>query len=1707
MFSLVPPRSFVLQEVIQEISGLVTHAQELTTLYFKALCDFHVLLPLLQEVRSIISQVNTLSSTVPLATDGVVACCVSSILSCLKQVIEATVTIGESCLSAITPTWQWNDHIYDVLHSAYVQTVLAVNAARFRHAYCKSPSSSSFTLNALYIIICIFWENKIGYKPTAPAVEVFSSLINWLDVKAYYDKSTSIDKTLKSKDAFLADVTGVALNTSVTPNDLFCYAHIFNYFLYEALCSAVSGASLEEHLYELVKEAKLTFMDNIFPGILPLTNMTNQAYISPGYSLPSFDSFWLQFDLGSYSKSSIPLAVEFPRSEFMKNTVRFSEEDILLNEDYIKIPNCHILEQKLKLQIGPADDTHDKDLSRAYADRATKLHDIYTSITQKLNGVDAANISSIQDKYLANLTILRQLSFYYLPPELKREHLSCYISRLPVPILDLGIVSAPYLAEYLFCNLRHKSLTESAIGIPADLVTHICGTPVFSETESVANIQAAQKQKDTIEHLLSCLNHIHSHEGLHIDLHADEHFHVDIVPENSGRDYELSQTLLRTVNGTPILIQRYIERECRKALPSNKTKITEVKMSQMCLAAKQSVDPIITDCIESIKTHNAKYRSMPKEDIQTELFASSEIVGGYDMFTAGKPFNEMGMDELNKYISILVPKMITLYLNTAIICGCEFDKELTKLTGCIIPFGGLSCRLAMSYLNKLYSRYSSISEFLAEGVMGAISSLREIVAAKAGYSSGAMDRILACRGLHIKQPAITTPELILPSICRKEDSRLNYHSSRFRDELLAVCSGRKETDSPYLGKGPEFHLHRKTQENEYFKARRGRALYHEAGYLPLRAFSLAMVQLASNLKLVVHNDLSLLIFMLKSLPISLQRSILICQLYSQAILNIPKILSASMACTELLKLRLHPSTTVSHMGAFPLQDSFCAKSRPLLNQHSSVPIFLSDSKQPTFNIVISGTPGSGITSLVKYLTLSPLFQYTEPLSSAAGEPILFMESHMVSDDNNTERLPWYLSTEQRAKRVIDKNSSTNDRTSIGSWLSWNSWSGSNSSVEKTENVQKQNEQNEALAKDKTDMTIYQLLQEIKGISLLSGALDLFNIGLDDELKVAMEGGKNIYEYDDDGTAIVTYNHIAINNNNLFLAIPPKRVSYSQTDGLEAYGRYDSSMNLFNTEATDFRPKGLIDYDSSSDYVFHNHYIDDKATDFSSTNDQVIRLSDRFDQGVASLPNVLHADIFKEIERAGGKTDEKGVHNHTSNEEPVQVLRKKLPLIDFKMIKHATTLAPIEHSIDTLPFYSGIKLNFIDTPFSYAFPEVDLDTSGDCLGEEQIHDDPVKLEKDLAASVAKQSSLHAELLTAVQTIHAIFLPQGASNRPAVTQILISPELLLVQREAATALVNPQTRQIQVTALERLVAIVSEQHTRASQQFIAENSVIEQFVATLKVQYDKLSLENPPQQHLVEEYNRQRQILETHRSVGISIRNLVDNLNQELVTLQRIKALNTALLSIDIEIQAFKQKITQAKTVQTVNKKVRRQVSQAHLTQIDTLISHAELFIYVYDCTSSIQQFGVDQQQIQGLFSSSSSQACGSMYRYISENIYPNQVVTTSSVYQRLSAIGAKVPGIVVCNKCDNIVINGSIQTLCFGLRLAELLNWPHIFVSSRTGAFVNSVFRPTILQRTKSISKILEIYGDSVTNIYNTSFPLPTPTPATVPEFLALLANR
>ena len=131
----------------------------------------------------------------------------------------------------------------------------------------------------------------------------------------------------------------------------------------------------------------------------------------------------------------------------------------------------------------------------------------------------------------------------------------------------------------------------------------------------------------------------------------------------------------------------------------------------------------------------------------------------------------------------------------------------------------------------------------------------------------------------------------------------------------------------------------------------------------------------------------------------------------------------------------------------------------------------------------------------------------------------------------------------------------------------------------------------------------------------------------------------------------------------------------------------------------------------------------------------------------------------------------------------------------------------------------------------------------------------------------------------------------------------------------------------------------------------------------------------------------------------------------------------------------------------------------------------------------------------------------MYRYISENIYPNQVVTTSSVYQRLSAIGAKVPGIVVCNKCDNIVINGSIQTLCFGLRLAELLNWPHIFVSSRTGAFVNSVFRPTILQRTKSISKILEIYGDSVTNIYNTSFPLPTSTPATVPEFLALLANR
>ncbi|KAE8303816.1 hypothetical protein GL50803_009363 [Giardia duodenalis] len=1710
MLNLIPPRSFVLQETIQEITGLVAHAQELTTLYFKALCDFHVLFPLLQDIRSVVAQISALSSTVPLAMDGVVACCVSSVLACLKRVIEATVTIGESCLSAITPTWQWNDHIYEVLHSAYVQTVLAVNAARFKHIYSTLPLSTSLTVNSLYIIICIFWENTIGYRPTAPASEVLSSLLNWLDARGYYDKSTSINKTEKSRDSFLADITGAVPNSAVTPNDLFCYAHIFNYFLYESLCTNLPGVSLESHLYELVKEARLTFMDNVFPGILPLTNVTNQSYINPCYNLPSFDTFWLQFDLSAYSKSSLPLAIAFPRPEFIKDTVRFSEESVLLNEEYIKISNCHVLVQKLKLKLKPIDDAHDSTLSKVYTDRATKLQDLYASITQKLNGVDATNISSIQDRYLANLIILRQLSFCYLPSDLKHEHLSYYTSRLPVPILDLGIISVPYLAEYLFHILRHKSPTESPIGIPADFVTHVCGTRVFSDT--APSVGTRPPQKDTIEYLLFCLNQIHPHKGLHIDLHADEHLRTNVVPSNSGRDYELSQTLLRTVNGTPILIQRYMERECKKAMLSNKIKLTAMKLHQVHLLVKQSIDSVISDCVDSIKTHNTTYKHMTKEDIIQELFSASEIEG-YEMLTKEKsigdekPTEPDKLNKLNDHVSFIVSKMITICLNTAIICGSEFDKELTKITGCILPFGGLSCRLTMSYLNKLYNRYSSISEHLTEGVMGAISSLWEIVAAKTGYSSGALDRILVYRGLHIKQSAITSPELILPSICKKDDSRLNYHSSRFRDELLATCSGRKECDSPYLGGGPEFHLHRKTQENEYFKGHRGRVLYHEAGYLPLRTFSLAMVQMASNLKFTIYNDLSLLIFMFKHLPISLSRSILICQLYSQAVLNIPKILSASIACTELLKLKLHPSTTTSYMSAFPLQESFCVKGRELLDKQSIVPALLSDLNQLKFNIVVSGTPGSGVTTLIKYLTLSPLFQYIEPLSSAAGEPILFMESHMVSTDNNADRLPWYFNAEQHARRILAKRNSTKDSLSIGSWLSCDSGCRSTSSAEKTESVQKQVEKEEVSAKDRTDTVICQLLQEIKGISLVSGALDLFNIGLDDELKVAMEGGKNIYEYDENGTAIVTYNHVAINDNSLFVATPPKQVSYSQSNGLETCGGYSNFMSLFNTEATDFRPKGLIDYDSSSDYVFHNRYVGDEAADSFSANAQAIKLSDRFDQAVASLPTVLHADIFKEIERAGNKQAEKDVHSYATGKEATQVLRKKLPLIDFKMIRHASTLEPMEHSIDLLPFYSGIKLNFIDVPPLYAFPGARLNATNGCTTEEQTREDLEKLEKNLETSVARQSSMHAELLTAVQAIHSMFMPPGPSYVPSANQIFISPEFLAAQRETATALVNPQTRQIQATALERLIAIVSEQHTRASQQFVAENTVIEQFVATLKVQYDKLSLENPPQQHLVDEYNRQRQLLETRRTVGISIRNLVDNLNKELITLQRIKALSSTILSVDTEIQASKQKIAQARAMQSVTRDTANQINPVHLEQIGTLISNAELFIYVYDCTSSIHQFGVDQQVVESLASSSLSQTCTPLYRYVPESVYSDQVITMSSIYQRLSAIGATVPGIIVCNKCDNLVINGSIKTLCFGLRLAELLDWPHIFASSRTGAFINSVLRPVILQKTRSIAGILEAYGDSIANIYSTPFPLPNVIPAAVPEFLSLLTDH
>ncbi|TNJ27475.1 hypothetical protein GMRT_12455 [Giardia muris] len=1553
--------------LLQELQANLQAIQGVTNKYYHFFCDYRSFLPSLGRVRDVLTAMQREAGA--LAGDAIINRCAVSLNEYLRHTAAALTAVGESSQAVPIPSWFGSSHFRFLLESACVQMQLALHGMRFRMKYgpCRCQPLSG---TELYAILCLFWETRLRYQVSVRLSKVIVELIDWFAIDSFCAAHPGI-----SKEALIADLNVNLPESTVMLNDLFCLAHLFDFLTAEKLRSAVPpNATLEETLATVIDEANLSFLDRggshvSTTSMIPQAPYTIDISARPDCAVSSL----IYEQSGQLSSDAEPLIL-MQSPDFCDPL--HDEAGVLLNTANWRVRTVDVLVSRIQASSGAADTLPD------YRERNARLDKLFTAAF----GVSTTPIFTSFDMHSRQYTwacrSLELLTFCNAPAGVS-QMLS---SSLPVPLLDYGIISAPYLADAYVLGALGLSRDESNLIYAEENLKALCGESLISGaapsqlgellTPSLPALSPAFQKRLSKE---LCLSHT-------------------TRPFAGRGSVGVSSTASKTVTGSPIVSSRYIEREVRKSIQkATETPQTSVLL-KLCQQVHHSVQDMLKACATDIAQYNPGYAGVSTTAIINDLFHAVEVVG-YDAFNPSAALAEGNRADLMEYLATALSKLVIVYVNTAFLCASSVDRCITERTGQTLPYGGFACRLAQAYLTAAYTQRSMTDKLVATAFKAGIRAIQDLILARAGIGTRAFEQALLWRGLPFSGQK--GGHMVFMSICDGYPGRKNYFLTT--------------PDSPHPP-----------------------AIFHNLGLLPLRSFTLPLITEASCLAGAIRGELGALLQALKTLPLTFETIIDHSQAYFETLWQIPRVLTALLALTEFLALAKGkiPTGAKSWMGGLALTSTFRKAATTRISDEIFMKRLGNIVSDGCLNVIVTGTPGSGVTSLIRFLTLQPLLQFAALSEAAAGDQAIFMET-CFGAQKGKEPEPWYIAKDEKATYELSKARPhrASDTLSIGSWASCAN-STSNALTVAAEAPPTQRTMTSTFDKD-VDALMVLILKDIQSIHLTEPVVDLFSKDLDNELKIAMSATEDSVPYLDCSDAM-------INNNNLLVVTESEVVQSGPEQPERVVDGSEHFYSLFGLDATDFRPRVSLRHGPADTRILQAKYCEDGVTCPGS-----ICFSDRFLKTSTSLPTMMYPDINTDVE---GAMRPQGLEKKSAYQESLlQPIKKRLPALSFTGLSYCKTESPTRYTIDLLPLYDSPKVVFYDIPANSLDLNIRLTIADETPPEDLQSQEVIKSALD--SYQAQLNTAQAAMIADIQQIHGLF--QGKK---------LSQNLLTEQHPAVLGMVHSTTRQLQPQQVIQLQGIVQRQLEALYAEVTALTASLNTYANQLIQMHGTLA-QSPD---LIPQYKQHEQTYNARKALIEDKRREYAELGQERRALESILRAHPTIQNLQVEIGRLKQQYAQARETVSTGTPVPDATDREAHTAVAEVLEKADVFLYVYDCTLSIKQFSPDLSHVSAIMAPITAATA----RYVPETLFSDSLVTETSLYKRLTQL--KVPGIIVCNKFDLIVTSPCIRAFYFGSRLAKLLGWPQVFVSSRTGAFMNHIGRTAILLRCAAVRAALEL---------------------------------
>lgn len=1567
------PGSPEFSALLQELQANLQAIQGVTNKYYHFFCDYRSFLPSLGRVRDVLTAMQREEGA--LAGDAIVNRCAVSLNEYLRHTAAALTAVGESCQAVPIPSWFGSSHFRFLLESSCVQMQLALHGMRFYTKYgpCRCQPLSG---TELYAILCLFWETRLRYQVSVRLSKVVVELIDWFAIDSFCATHPGI-----SKEALIADVNIGLPESNVMLNDLFCLAHLFDFLTAEKLRSAVPpNATLEETLATVIEEANLSFLDRGGSHVSTTSVIPQAPYMIDISARPDCAVSSLIYEQSGRLSSDAEPLILMQSPDFCDPL--HDEAGVLLNTASWRVRTVDVLVSRIQASTGAAGTLPD------YRERNARLDRLFNAAFGASTTPIFASFDLHARQYAWPCRSLELLSFCNASagvPQVVVSPTQKVTPSLPVPLLDYGIISAPYLADaYVLESLNLPRSESNLINAEENLQT-LCGEPLVA---NAAPSQLVELLKPTLPKLS---------EAFMKRLPRESCLSQTTRPFPGRGGVGVSSTASKTVTGSPIVSSRYVEREVRKCIQkATETPQTSV-LIKLCQQVHHSVQDILKACAADIAQYSPGYAGVSTTAIINDLFQAVEVIG-YDAFNPSTALAEGNRADLMDYLATALSKLVIVYVNTAFLCATPVDRCITERTGQTLPYGGFACRLAQTYLSAAYSQHYTTEKLVASAFKAGIRAIQDLILARAGVGTRAFEQTLLWRGLPFTGQK--GGHKLFASICDGYSGRLDYF-------LMAP-------DTPHPP-----------------------AIFHNLGFTPFRFFTLPLVTEASCLTSAIRGELGALLQALKTLPLTFETILDHAQAYFETFWQIPRVLTALLALAEFLAISKEkiPSGAKSWMGGLNLTPAFRKAATTRATDEAFMKRLGNIVSDGCLNVIVTGTPGSGVTSLIRFLTLQPLLQFAALSEAAAGDQAIFMET-CFGAQKGKELEPWHIAKDEKATYELSRARPhrASDTLSIGSWASCAN-STSNALTAAAEAPPTQRSMASTFDKD-VDALMVLILKDIQSIHLTEPVVDLFSKDLDNELKIAMSATEDSVPYLDCSDAM-------INNNNL-LVVTESEAIQGGPEPERVMGGSEHFYSLFGLDATDFRPMVSLRHGPADTRILRAKYCEDGVACPGS-----VCFSDRFLKTSTSLPTMMYPDINTDVE---GAMRIQGLEKKSAYQESLsQPIKKRLPALSFTGLSYCKTEAPTRYKVDLLPLYDSPKVVFYDIPANSLDLNIRLTVTDETPPEDLQSQEVIK--SSLDSYQAQLNAAQATMIADIQQIHGLF--QGKK---------LSQNLLTEQHPAVLGMVHSTTRQLQPQQVIQLQGIVQ----RQLEALYAEVTTLTTSLNTYANQLIQMHASLAQSPDLIPQYKQHEQAYNARKALIEDKRREYAVLGQERRALDSILQTHPTIQNLQVEIGRLKQQYAQARETVSTGAPIPDVTDGGAHTAVAEALEKADVFLYVYDCTLSIKQFSPDLSHVSAIMAPITAATA----RYVPETSFSDSLVTETSLYKRLAQL--KVPGIIVCNKFDLIVTSPCIRAFYFGSRLAKLLGWPQIFVSGRTGAFMNHIGRTAILLRCAAVRAALEL---------------------------------